>query len=418
MIKFLPEIYPDEAIYSYLSRCFARSGFIWNSGFSKEVFGKALVNIDYSFPRVFAPEFRQLIEDKIGLQKLILDHTLFKYYARFLPLEKRQVAFEKAMDNQQFLERYLPTTRNVDTSCLRYCPKCAKEDRLNFGEAYIHIEHTIPDIHICPKHCCELVSVDFISNKHNNTDLIPLELSIKDRKAIVLDEEDINVKVAKYITEAFKEPFILDEDFSVGNFLSNKLEGKYISPRGEQRYIEELSEDMKIYYTGLYQFNLTKNKLAYIFRSLAYNPYDILLVSMFQKISPSELCGYKGSSVPKYILFDNKVRQLYQSGLTMGRISAMLGVNHEVVRQVLLGTYDKPKKACSPYKCQRWDWGRIEEKCCRDFSKKIKKLDGKKITKATVAKLLGLKDKTLRNLPRLKNLIQEYKKELNHGIPG
>ena len=102
----------------------------------------------------------------------------------------------------------------------------------------------------------------------------------------------------------------------------------------------------------------------------------------------------------------------------MGRISAMLGVNHEVVRQVLLGTYDKPKKACSPYKCQRWDWERIEEKCCRDFSKKIKKLEGKKITKEMVAKLFGLKDKTLRNLPRLNSLIQEYKKEFNQGIPG
>jgi len=32
MIKFLPEIYPDEAVYSYLSRCYAYSGYMWNQG--------------------------------------------------------------------------------------------------------------------------------------------------------------------------------------------------------------------------------------------------------------------------------------------------------------------------------------------------------------------------------------------------
>ena len=51
MIKFLPVIYPDEAIYSYLARLFSRSGYIWNSGFTREVFGKALPNIDYTFPK-------------------------------------------------------------------------------------------------------------------------------------------------------------------------------------------------------------------------------------------------------------------------------------------------------------------------------------------------------------------------------
>ena len=99
----------------------------------------------------------------------------------------------------------------------------------------------------------------------------------------------------------------------------------------------------------------------------------------------------------------------------MHKISNELKMDHEVVRQILLGTYDKPNKACSPYKCQRWDWEAIEEKCCREFRKKIKKLEGKKITKETVSKLFGLKDKSLRNLPRLNSLIQEYKESLRLG---
>ena len=97
MIKFLPEIYPDEAVYSYLSRCYARSGYIWNKGFAKEIFERPTANIDCSLLNVLTPEFKEIIENKIGLKELILNHTLFKYYARFLPLEKRKQVLEKAL---------------------------------------------------------------------------------------------------------------------------------------------------------------------------------------------------------------------------------------------------------------------------------------------------------------------------------
>ena len=203
MIKFLPVIYPDEAIYSYLARLFSRSGYIWNSGFTREVFGKALPNIDYTFPRTFGGEFKKLVDEQIGVKELILNHTVFKYYARFLPVDKRKLALEKAMDNQQFLSKYLPIPQRTRESKLRYCPICVEEDRMKYGEAYIHVENTIPDINICSKHCCELIDVEFINNKHNNTNFLPLECLIDKPARATHVEEDINVKVAKYIIEVF-----------------------------------------------------------------------------------------------------------------------------------------------------------------------------------------------------------------------
>jgi hypothetical protein len=106
---------------------------------------------------------------------------------------------------------------------------------------------------------------------------------------------------------------------------------------------------------------------------------------------------------------------MFQKGLSMNKIAQILHVNHEVVRQVLLGTYDKPKNCGSKYKCQRWNWEEIDNNCCRDFYTKVSTIDRKKVSKPTVARLFGLKDKTLRNLPKLTALIQEFKSNQKIG---
>ena len=58
MIKNLIEIYPNESFYSYLSRLFARSGYIWNLGFSREVFKNPNEYINYNFVNVLNDSFK------------------------------------------------------------------------------------------------------------------------------------------------------------------------------------------------------------------------------------------------------------------------------------------------------------------------------------------------------------------------
>ena len=415
MIKFLPEIYPDEAFYSYLSRCFVRSGYIWNRGIANEIFDNPTCAIDKCFLNVFTPEFKKLLDEKIGLKNLILNHTLFKYYARFLPLEKRKFAFQSAMNNEPFQNRNLPIPQQSSISCLRYCPMCVEEDRLKYNEAYIHLVHTIPDIHTCTKHACNLVDMDLVKEKSYRTTFVPLEFVVKKKKPAFTNQESIDFRITKYITEVFNQPLDLTTELIIGNYLSNKLDDKYISPRGEQRNLEPLFEDIKAFYFKAQNFKLSKKTLGLIYRGLYYNPYEILLVSMFQNISPWTLCSYAGSSKPRHLRFDQTVRKLYQNGQTMHKIANTLHVNHEVVRQVLMGTYDKPHRPCSTYKCQRWDWEKIDNDCCRDFYTKVSTIDRKKVSKPTVAKLFGLKDKTLRNLPKLSALIKEFKSKQDTG---
>ena len=415
MIKFLPEIYPDETFYSYLSRCFVRSGYIWNRGIANEIFDKPTCTIDKCFLNVFTPEFKKLLDEKIGLKNLILNHTLFKYYTRFLPLEKRKFALQSAMNNSTFQNRNLPIPQQSSISCLRYCPKCVEEDRLKYSEAYIHLVHTIPDIHTCTKHACNLVDLDLVKENTYRTSFVPLEFAAKKKNPTFVNQEHINFRIAQYITEVFNEPLDMETELIIGNYLSNKLDDKYISPRGEQRNLEILLEDMQVFYKEMHNFDTTKKDLAYIFRSLSHSPYNILLVALFQKIPPADLASYLGTSTPRYEIFDQRVRSMFQKGLSMHKIAQTLNVNHEVVRQVLLGTYDKPKNCGSKYKCQRWNWEEIDNNCCRDFYSKVSTIDKKKVSKPTVARLFGLKDKTLRNLPKLTALIQEFKSNQKIG---
>ena len=412
MIKFLPSIYPDEAVYSYLSRCYARSGYIWNTGFTKEIFERHTANIDCSFLNVLSPCFKILIGKKIGIRRLLMDHTLFKYYVRFLPLERRISITEKALQNDSPIGKLLPIPPHTNTSSLRYCPRCIKEDREKYGEAYIHTTHFIPYITVCPIHEIKLFNIEFIAQKINNTSFVPLEHSITNMDIINRGKNNINTTLAKFVVEVFKAPLNLEDDIIIGNFLSNKLEDKYISPRGEQRHISQIWNDMQIFYAGLENFRTTQNRLASVYKNNSYNQYDILLISLFEAIKPIDLSSFNGSSEPRHLLFDSKVRNLYKSGLSMHRISQILNTNHEVIRQIIIGTYDIPKHACSSYKCTKWDWDSIDQFCCDEFSNIIPKITP--VTKASVAEAFNLKDKSLRNLPRLNAMIQSYKATSKH----
>ncbi|MBR1752184.1 MAG: TniQ family protein [Ruminococcus sp.] len=47
---------------------------------------------------------------------------------------------------------------------LRYCPVCAADDREKYGETYWHRVHQIPEISVCAKHRCRLVSAKYKIN--------------------------------------------------------------------------------------------------------------------------------------------------------------------------------------------------------------------------------------------------------------
>lgn len=412
MIKFLAPIYPDESVYSYLCRLYVHSGYVWHRGFANEVFSRWGEVPEYNFINVLNADFIKTLVDYIPYEKLLLEHTLFAYYARFLPKERRKAAYEYAMKNEPFIYKYLPIPNDKKDYYLRYCPKCVEEDRRRYGEYYFHIQHLIPSVHVCPFHNCELFDTAIQNTKQRNAILMPLEQIITENGIVQTAEyeaDNINIRVAEYINHLLHQPFNLGTDVLVGDYLTVKLKESYVSPRGEQRNLVEISRDMSEFFNGLNSYDITKQRLASVFRNIYFNPYDISLIAMFEGIAPKDLCAYSGYIEPKHISFDRQVRELYTQGKSICAISKNLNANHEVIRQILLGTYDKIKSNAKPYKSSKWDWETIDDNCCREFKIKIKSLNAeRKVSRRTVAELFNLKDKTLRNLPRLKKMIFDY----------
>ena len=84
MIKRIPNIYPHESVCSWLGRMYAQSGFIFHRYFTKEIFLFQFERIDFNFINLFNKDFKKLIKETIGFEELLLNHTLFKYYSRFI----------------------------------------------------------------------------------------------------------------------------------------------------------------------------------------------------------------------------------------------------------------------------------------------------------------------------------------------
>ena len=93
-IAYFPQIYPDELIYSVLARLYVHSGYPAYTFCAEDVFINKRVRPDMELLNVMKPEILEYLCKKMSMAELIEKHTMFPCYARFLPYERRNRAFE------------------------------------------------------------------------------------------------------------------------------------------------------------------------------------------------------------------------------------------------------------------------------------------------------------------------------------
>ena len=96
MIGFLPEIYPDELVYSFLARYYVRSGYINYTFFAENIYVNKSTVPDIELLNAFTDDTLKGLIKNCTFDYLIKNHTMFNYYARFIKYEKRKKAY-KAM---------------------------------------------------------------------------------------------------------------------------------------------------------------------------------------------------------------------------------------------------------------------------------------------------------------------------------
>lgn len=248
MISYLPEIYPNELAYSWFCRCYVHTGCLTHKAALKEILYDRCNNPSKEFLGHLNPNMIAAIQRMYPIEDIILNHTMFPQYARFIPLEKKkQALYHMAYDFCDAHHLFAILPRGESDLFLKYCPMCADEDRRQFGETYWHRVHQIRNMQICTKHNCRLVNSSVVAKSEQTFTLYPAELFVIQQKPTI-ETDPLKIAFAKYMTDVFNAPMDLERDIPISAVLYYGMQNtKYM----KTRYTKQLAENMKAYYTRL-----------------------------------------------------------------------------------------------------------------------------------------------------------------------
>src|SRR6266567_5649735 len=156
MICAFRDLYRGELLYSGYARCALRVGYPNLKNVMAELFGSQ--HIIASIPFASHLDYfvaHQPYADRFTVESLIAEHTLLPFYMPFLP---RECAEQLKMDMRGangpgiYMRVGLMASTVPSPQYLRYCPECAREDEMRFGEKYWHRVHQVPGVSVCHLH--------------------------------------------------------------------------------------------------------------------------------------------------------------------------------------------------------------------------------------------------------------------------
>ncbi len=421
MINYIPPLYEDELIYSWLSRTYAHSGYNHYTYFAKEVFEVPTVRPDFEFINHYKPELLSFLTKDKTLFDIICRHTMFPYYARFMSKDRRIEAYEalSAFDSKTFYQRItMPKSKTCEVRYLRYCPLCVGEDREQYGETYWHRVHQIRHINICPKHLCYLKNSTVQITSTSSPCLLTAEESITDMEVDYCNNSN-ECNLAEYVEEVFKAPLDLDLDIDMGRFLTSRLVGTpYLSQRGQIRYMDKLHTDFSTFYNGTNTNGFNERwQLDKLFSSDKYNHFGVYLMAMFLGISSEDVIFHNIVYIDCKKAFDEEVFRLHSKGLNYAAIARRMGASYNVVKPIGEGLYgkyhyctDNPRKGGS----KKRDWKSLDIELLPKVKALVEQMTSIKdkrpsmVTLGRIERLLGLRDKSMDNLPTCREYILKH----------
>lgn len=95
MIAYFPTAYPDELLYSQLARYYTKSGYMAYAYAAEELYVSKIVRPDMEFVNVFTPDALRMISKDMTMEDVVMQHTMFPYYGRFLALGASATGFPR-----------------------------------------------------------------------------------------------------------------------------------------------------------------------------------------------------------------------------------------------------------------------------------------------------------------------------------
>lgn len=288
MKMYLPEIYPDELVYSWLSRYFVYSGCTNNRMLLSQLLYSKSNNPSIEFIGHLNEAAERQITQVYSMDDLILKHTMFPQYARFMPADKRYVALAELKRYCDPHKVFTILPRNEKELWLKYCPLCVAEDRKKYGETYWHRIHQVRNMLICPTHRCKLVNSEVDIRSEKIFAFNPAEVVINNVNPILVDNME-QIKFAKYVNDLFNMNIANSNERNIKAAIYNAItKTKYI--KGKHRKMTQFSEDLQSYFmeigmntiASIYQIQKVMLKESNEFTAICQIVY-------FLNINPAEL---------------------------------------------------------------------------------------------------------------------------------
>jgi len=351
MIAYFPVAYPDELLYSQLARYYTATGYMAYTFVAEDLLMSKTFRPDIEFINTYTPEALETIKRDISIEQVIEKYTMFPYYGRFLPKERRKRAFEALKNMTGNYRNLLPMRKNKNgkTRYLRYCPLCSAYDRELYGETYWHRLHQMIGIYICPIHKCRLIDSNVIISSKAAPSLKSAEEIIPQSESYIMSNNEIEIRVAKYMAKVFQADINMESDVMAGEFLYSEMANtKYRSVRGQQRNISLFHKDFTKIYKDLPQNWFTELwQIQKVLTNDRVNFYEICLMAMFLNISADELVHMELPEKLQQQLFDEEIYRLHEQGLKYPEIAKILNAPYMTVKAIgerRYGNYHKLPK--------------------------------------------------------------------------
>lgn len=249
MKMYLPEIYPDELVYSWLSRYFVYSGCTKHKMLISQLLYSTKNNPSIEFIGHLNEAAEQQITQVYSMDDLILNHTMFPQYARFMPADKRDVALAELKRYCDPHKVFTILPRNERELWLKYCPLCVAEDRKKYGETYWHRIHQVRNMLICPIHRCKLVNSGVDARSEKVFAFNPAELSVKNTEPTFEYNHKL-INYSQYIAEIFTFELEKDSLMPISVIIYDAMKkSKYM--KGQHRNMELFMADFQDFFTEM-----------------------------------------------------------------------------------------------------------------------------------------------------------------------
>ena len=295
MIAYLPPIYEDELFYSWLCRVYAHSGYLSYKVALQEMLYSKSSNPNIEFISHLNQDFDRLLQRGFSIKDLVVNHTMFPQYAKFLPrLKKEKALYHLEFDYCDAHHLFSILPRSEDDFYLKYCPVCLKEDRERYGETYWHRIHQIRTIKACPKHGCYLEKSNVLAKSEGLFSLCSAERYTIEKVATQAPQDLLSY--CKYLSDVFQASTIgQTREVPVSSIFYYALRGtKYMPKSTKVRNTQKLYADMKKFFADLEVDIASYSQVQKVL--LGYRNYDfsvVCQVAFFLGVSVEDLTSSK-----------------------------------------------------------------------------------------------------------------------------